>query len=74
MFFLRFFVQWLASEKAGKSIMPVGFWYLSIIGGGSLLVYALHIRDPVFVIGQAGGLFFYVRNLMLIRKSRDTVV
>ncbi|MFH1403621.1 MAG: lipid-A-disaccharide synthase N-terminal domain-containing protein [Candidatus Altiarchaeota archaeon] len=70
LFFLRFFVQWIVSEKQGKSVMPIQFWYLSLLGGASLFIYAVHIRDPVFMIGQGGGLFFYVRNLMLIRKNR----
>ena len=70
LFFSRFLVQWLASEKTGKSVVPVSFWYLSIGGGGLLLVYALWRKDPVIVLGQAVGLFVYVRNLMLIHRRQ----
>ena len=66
MFTMRFVVQWLASEKAGKSVMPVAFWFFSIGGGLLLLVYAIQRKDPVFIAGQGLGLFIYVRNLMLI--------
>jgi lipid-A-disaccharide synthase-like uncharacterized protein len=64
-------VQWLASEKAGRSIIPVAFWYFGIAEGMVLLAYALHRRDVVFVIGQAGGLFIYVRNLYLLKHPRQ---
>lgn len=68
----RFIVQWLASEKARKSVVPVSFWYLSIIGALMLLTYALYRKDPVFVLGQSMGLFIYLRNLWLIRaEHRD---
>jgi lipid-A-disaccharide synthase-like uncharacterized protein len=63
----RFFIQWIASEWAKRPVVPRAFWYLSLSGGVALLVYALHRRDPVFAIGQAGGLLVYVRNLMLDR-------
>ena len=72
LFFSRFLVQWLASEKQGRSVVPRSFWYLSIGGGGLLLLYALWRKDPVIVLGQAVGLFVYVRNLMLIHR-RQTV-
>jgi len=62
-FFSRFLVQWLASERAGHSVFPVAFWYLSLIGGVTLLAYAVHLRDPVFILGQATGAFIYLRNL-----------
>lgn len=65
----RFLVQWLCSESAGKSVLPVAFWYLSLGGGLILLTYAIHRRDPVFVLGQLTGLFVYVRNLMLVRRE-----
>lgn len=68
-FSARFLAQWIASEKAGKSVIPLSFWFFSIGGGLMLLAYALYRRDPVFILGQAFGLFIYVRNLMLIRKS-----
>lgn len=66
----RFLVQWIASERRKKSVIPVAFWYLSIAGSSLLLVYALHKKDPVFVLGQAGGLLVYVRNLMLLRDKK----
>ena len=66
----RFVVQWLQSERARRSTIPVAFWYLSLAGGGALLAYAIHLRDPVFVLGQTTGAAIYVRNLMLIRRER----
>src|ERR1700738_5525087 len=62
----RFLVQWIASERAGKSVMPIAFWFFSIGGGALLLVYALYRRDPVFIAGQALGLVVYLRNLYFI--------
>ena len=62
-FFSRFFVQWLASERAGRSVIPMSFWYLSLFGGLTLFAYALHLGDPVFIIGQSAGAFIYLRNL-----------
>ena len=70
MFFSRFLVQWIASEKKGRSVVPLSFWYLSIGGGGLLLIYAIWRKDPVIVLGQAVGLFVYVRNLMLIHRRQ----
>jgi lipid-A-disaccharide synthase-like uncharacterized protein len=68
-FFLRFVVQWLASERAGQSLVPKAFWYLSIAGSVVILAYAISRRDPVFIVGQSTGLFVYVRNLVLIRRA-----
>lgn len=73
MFTGRFLVQWLASEKAKKSVMPVAFWYFSIGGGLILLAYSIYRWDPVFLLGQAMGLFIYARNLWLIRAERRRV-
>ena len=70
LFTARFAVQWAASEKKRDSIVPVAFWWLSLLGGSSLLSYAIHRRDPVIIVGQAMGLFVYVRNLMLVNKAR----
>lgn len=70
LFFGRFLVQWLASERSRKSVVPLAFWYFSIGGGTVLLAYAIHRRDPVFIVGQAGGLAIYLRNLWLIHKER----
>lgn len=70
LFTLRFLVQWITSEKSGRSVIPVYFWYFSLGGGLILAVYAWHRRDPVIFLGQAVGLIVYIRNLMLIRKNR----
>ncbi len=67
----RFFVQWIASERQGKSVVPLPFWYFSIGGGVLLLTYAILKKDPVFIVGQAGGLVIYVRNLFLVYKERS---
>ena len=69
LFSLRFFVQWIASERKRRSVIPRVFWYLSLAGGSTLLAYAIFRRDPVFIIGQAFGLVVYVRNLMLLRRE-----
>jgi lipid-A-disaccharide synthase-like uncharacterized protein len=69
MFTGRFLVQWIASEKARKSVMPVAFWYFSMGGGLILLSYAIYRRDPVFILGQSLGVFIYARNLWLIRRA-----
>ena len=69
LFFMRFFIQWLASEKAGRSVMPTAFWYFSLMGGVTLFVYALWRQDPVFILGQSTGLLIYLRNIYLIRKQ-----
>ena len=65
-FTMRFVVQWIASERARKSVMPVAFWFFSIGGGVLLLVYALYRKDPVFIAGQSLGLVVYARNLYFI--------
>jgi lipid-A-disaccharide synthase-like uncharacterized protein len=70
LFMGRFVVQWLVSERRGRSVIPVSFWYLSIVGALVLLVYAVHRRDPVFVAGQGLGVGIYLRNLHLIRAER----
>ena len=70
MFSSRFLVQWLKSEIAGRSVMPVAFWYFSIAGGSCLLVYAVYRKDPVFIAGNSVGLFVYLRNLYLIMRER----
>lgn len=68
-FFSRFLVQWIASERAGRSIIPRAFWYLSLGGSLTLLVYTIHRQDPVFLLGQTVGSFVYVRNLVLLRNE-----
>ena len=69
-FTMRFLVQWLASEKAGKSVIPLAVWWFSIGGGLLLLVYALYRRDPVFILGQGFGVFVYLRNLQFVLRAR----
>lgn len=71
LFFSRFLIQWLASEKAGKSVVPTAFWYLSIAGSAVLLIYALHKRDPVFILAYLPNAFVYLRNLQLIKKDEE---
>lgn len=71
-FFSRFLVQWLASEKAGESVFPMAFWYLSLSGGMLLLIYAIYRQDPVFILGQSTGAFIYLRNIHL-RRMKDQV-
>jgi len=69
----RFIVQWIVSEKAKKSIVPIHFWFLSILGGLILFIYAIHIRDAVFIVGQGSGLLVYSRNLVLINKHKKSL-
>ena len=71
MFTGRFLVQWIASERAKKSVVPVAFWYFSIGGGLILFTYACYRGDPVFILGQSIGVFIYARNLWLIRAERQ---
>jgi len=70
MFSARFIIQWFVSEKAKESIVPIAFWYFSILGGLTLLTYAIWRRDPVIICGQAGGLMIYARNLWFIYSKR----
>lgn len=70
LFSARFVVQWLKSEKLKKSVVPLAFWYFSLAGGVVLLAYAIHRTDPVFIVGQAAGVFIYLRNLHLIYRER----
>ena len=66
----RFWVQWIASERAKASVMPIAFWWLSIVGGLLSLAYAVYRLDPVFILGQLTGTVIYARNLALIRQAR----
>ncbi|BAW81101.1 lipid A biosynthesis-like protein [Candidatus Nitrosoglobus terrae] len=68
LFSARFLIQWIASERDKCSHIPVSFWYFSIMGGIMLLIYAIYREDPVFILGQAAGIFIYSRNLYLIYR------
>ena len=70
LFSARFIVQWVLSERKGRSYIPMAFWYFSIAGGMTLFAYAIHRQDPVFIAGQAFGLIIYLRNLTLIARER----
>src|SRR5262245_3063328 len=71
LFSARFLVQWLSSEREKRSVVPIAFWFFSVGGGATLLVYAIHRLDPVFIVGQGAGLFIYLRNLQLIYRERN---
>ena len=70
LFSCRFVLQWIASEKMKKSVIPLAFWYFSIAGSLTLLAYSIYRTDPVFILGQSMGLFIYVRNLILIYREK----
>ena len=70
MFSMRFIVQWLTSEKAGKSVIPFSFWIFSLGGSFLLLLYAVYRRDPIFILGQAPNLLIYSRNIWLIKRGK----
>lgn len=74
MFMMRFVVQWIHSERHRKSVIPVSFWYLSLIGGVTVLAYGLHKAEPVIILGQLPGTFVYARNLILIRREHRDVL
>lgn len=71
LFMMRFVIQWLQSERLKKSVVPVAFWHFSVLGGLTLLLYAIHRQDPVFITGQLLGIFIYLRNLYLIKMERS---
>jgi lipid-A-disaccharide synthase-like uncharacterized protein len=71
LFTMRFLVQWIASERAGRSVIPLAFWIFSIFGGLLLLIYALYRKDAVFIAGQAFGVFVYLRNLWFVLRERN---
>ncbi len=74
MFTLRFVVQWIHSERHQKSVIPVSFWYLSLVGGLTVLAYGVHKVEPVIILGQLPGTFVYARNLMLIKREHHDVL
>ena len=72
LFTMRFLTQWWASERAGRSVIPMSFWLLSIGGGLLLLAYSLWRRDIVFILGQSLGVFIYLRNIsFVLREKRE---
>lgn len=73
LFSARFLVQWVASERRRRSVVPLAFWYFSVGGGLTLLAYAIYRHDPVFILGQSAGLFVYLRNLWLIYRARASL-
>ncbi|MFZ0608634.1 MAG: lipid-A-disaccharide synthase N-terminal domain-containing protein [Xanthobacteraceae bacterium] len=73
LFTARFVVQWIASERAGHSVIPVAFWIFSIFGGALLLIYALYRKDAVFIAGQAFSFFVYARNLYFVMRDRRAI-
>lgn len=73
LFASRFIIQWIASERQGRSVIPIHFWYLSVGGGMLLLVYAIWRKDPVFILGQSTGLFVYLRNLYFIHREKRAI-
>lgn len=70
MFSARFLIQWIASERVRRSVVPETFWYFSFVGGAMLLAYAIHRADPVFMLGQAFGLLVYTRNIWFLWKAK----
>jgi len=71
LFFMRFIIQWIASERKGESVIPIYFWYFSIAGAVMIVIYAVVRRDVVFVVAQSLALFIYFRNLILIKRTRQ---
>ena len=70
-FSMRFVVQWIASEKNKKSVLPLAFWIFSIFGSSFLLIYAIYRKDPVFILGQAPNLLIYFRNIWLMKNKEE---
>jgi len=66
LFASRFIVQWIATERRRKSVVPVAFWYLSLAGSVVLLAYAISRLDPVFIAGFSLNMIIYLRNLYFI--------
>lgn len=69
----RFLIQWIASERAGRSTFPMAFWYLSLVGSMILLIYAFHRMEPVFLLAYLPNAFIYTRNIILIRRGERDV-
>jgi lipid-A-disaccharide synthase-like uncharacterized protein len=73
LFSARFLMQWIATERARRSVVPIAFWYFSLAGSFTLLAYAIYKEDPVFILGQSAGIFIYLRNLYFIRGNSGPV-
>lgn len=73
-FFLRFGVQWYVSEKLKKSIIPISFWYISIIGTVMIILYSYHQKDIVFFVANVASLVIYFRNIALLNKTNKNSV
>lgn len=73
LFFSRWLLQWFVSEKKAESQIPVSFWYMSLAGSVIVLAYAVHKIDPVFIAGQSVGTVVYIRNLILIHRTKERV-
>lgn len=71
MFSMRFLIQWIASERVRKSVVPETFWYFSLAGGAMLFAYAIYRQDPVFILGQGFGLVVYARNIWFLWTARN---
>ena len=69
-FFTRFLVQWIASERQKRSVIPLSFWWISIAGSALVLLYGIQVREPIILLGQSCGMFIYIRNLVMIRAER----
>ena len=74
LFTARFVIQWIVSERKKRSVIPVAFWYLSLAGSLVLLIYAIHIRNLVFLLGFSFNSVVYLRNLRLIYRQRAGAV
>ena len=74
MFFMRFLIQWIVSEIKKQSVIPVAFWFFSIVGASGLLAYSIYRKDPVFILGQSIGLIVYFRNIALIFGNKKTAI
>ena len=71
LFFGRWVIQWIASERTAESQVPIAVWYMSLVGGLITLAYAIYRGDPVFISGQGIGTFVYIRNLVLISRANQ---
>ena len=70
LFMMRFIVQWIHSERHQKSLIPISFWYFSLLGSVIVLAYGIHKTELIIIVGQLPGTLVYVRNLMLIKKQQ----